>query len=530
MKRREFLVASVGLLAGSTWAELPGARSDGALPPGGSAPGHSKPNIVVILADDLGYADLGCQGCRDIPTPHTDSLATNGIRFTNGYSNHPVCSPSRAALLSGRYQHRFGFEHNSGPEEHAAENFGLPREELTLAERLKGLGYATGMVGKWHVGFNEGLRPHERGFDYHFGFLGGAHNYLPGGKSRAALVRNGERVEESDYLTDVFAREASDFVDRGKDGPFFLYLAFNAVHTPLQATGKYEERFADIADPKRRTYAGMLSAMDDAVGRVLGKLREHNLEEDTLVFFYSDNGGPTRQTTSSNAPLRGYKGQVLEGGIRVPFLAQWKGALPAGAVYPHMVMGFDVHATALAAAGGAMPTEKPLDGVNLLPYLTGKEDGAPHERLFWRAGQQRAVREGNWKLVQVAGEESQLYNLGEDIGESRNLAEAMPDIVQRLQSVYGDWDKQMSPAKWVRQDGRSSRSGRQPGERQPNAERRGALQERFNEYDRDQDGKVTAQEFPRADLFEAMDANKDGALTLQEAQNYSRSRRQVEEE
>lgn len=516
MKRREFLSSSLALLAGSSvfgqrqaFGQVTEAVPVGAVP----AKGGAKPNVVVILADDLGYADLGCQGCKDIPTPNIDSIARNGVRFTDGYANHPVCSPSRAGLMSGRYQHRFGFEHNSGPESHAADNFGLPRDERTLAERLKELGYATGMVGKWHIGFKEGLRPHERGFDYHFGFLGGAHNYLPGGR-RASLVRNGEAIEEREYLTDAFARESVAFVERSKDKPFFLYLAFNAVHAPLEATKPYEDRFPHIADRKRRTYAAMSAAMDDAVGRVLAKLREHELEDNTLIFFYSDNGGPTPQTTSRNAPLRGYKGMLLEGGIRVPFLMQFKGTVPTGQVCPHMVMGFDVHATALAAAGGAMPTDKPLDGVDLLPFLTGKREGAPHQELFWRAGEQQAVRSGDWKLLQFQGQAPQLYNLREDIGESRNLAADSEQRVQELRKLYQDWSNNMTPAQWRRQGGRGD--GRQGGR----------MFERFKQYDKDGDGRVTQQEFPQSETFKQIDANGDGVITLDELPAYLQRRRQ----
>lgn len=470
------------------------------------------PNIVIFLADDLGYADLGVQGCQDIPTPHIDSIAKGGVRFTDGYANHPVCSPSRAALMSGRYPHRFGFEHNSGPERYAAENFGLPRDEPTLAERLKPLGYATGMVGKWHIGFKEGLRPHERGFDFHFGFLSGAHTYLPGKRDPDPLVRNGTTVtDEKEYLTDAFAREAVSFLDRSKGGPFLLYMALNAVHAPLEATSKYEQRFASITDPKRRTYAGMLSAMDDAVGRVLAKLKEIGQDENTLIFFYSDNGGPTSQTTSRNDPLRGFKGQVLEGGIRVPFLVRWQGRLPEGKVYDQPVMAFDIHATALAAAGGTFPTEKPLDGVDLLPFLTGEKSGAPHDRLFWRSGPQSAVRMGDWKLVSVRGEAPQLFNLRDDVGESQDRAQAEPAKLAELRTAYQAWDAQMMPAQWVRQDARTARRSA-AGPVAP------AGADPFRERDRDGDGKLTREElgFPR--LFDRLDTDKDGFLTRKEAE------------
>jgi arylsulfatase A-like enzyme len=490
-----------------------------------------RPNLLVILADDLGYADLGCQGCTDIPTPHIDSIAAGGVRFTDGYATHPVCSPSRAGLMSGRYQHRFGFEHNSGPELYAAPNFGLPRSIPTLAERLKAAGYATGMVGKWHIGFQQGLRPHERGFDDHFGFLGGAHTYFPDRGERVSLVRNGEPVEEREYLTDAFARESVAFIERNKARPFFLYLAFNAVHSPLQATQAYEDRFPQIADPKRRTYAGMTAAMDDAVGRVLETLREHRLEENTLVFFYSDNGGPTRQTTSRNDPLRGYKGQVFEGGIRVPLLIQWKGKLPAGQVYRKPVMAFDITATALAAAGIATPKEKPLDGVDLLPFLLGQKREAPHASLFWRAGPQHAARVGDWKLVHDPrqGERDMLFLLAEDIGEQKDLAAERPEKLKELRAAYAAWAGQMMPAQWVRQDRRNAEPrGKlkdQPLPRRRGGSRGARLEQAFRRADRNADGKLSAEEFPRPEVFQNVDRDGDGLATPEEIRQYYRDRR-----
>lgn len=423
------------------------------------------PNIVIFLADDLGYADIGVNGCTDIPTPHIDGIARNGVRFTDGYATHPVCSPSRAGLLTGMYQHRFGFEHNSGPERFADPHFGIPREIPTLAEKLRAAGYATGMVGKWHVGFREGLRPHERGFEEHYGFLGGARSYRPDSRREdAALLRNGAVVtDETDYLTDAFAREAVNFIERSKEKPWFVYVAFNAVHSPLEATAAYKDRFPHIADAKRKIYAGMLAALDDAVGRVLAKVHNLGQENDTLVMFYADNGGPTQQTTSRNDPLRGFKGQLFEGGVRVPFLMQWKGTIPAGLTFTHPVMGFDCHATALAAADVAMPVKSPpIDGVDLLPFLQGTRDGLPHERLFWRAGDRYAVRAGEWKLVQERGSAPQLFNLRNDVGERHDLAVEQPARLEDLQAAYHGWESQMKPARWRRQDRRTAEPGSRP--------------------------------------------------------------------
>ncbi|MCS7026487.1 MAG: sulfatase [Bryobacteraceae bacterium] len=410
-----------------------------------------KPNIVVIVADDLGYAGISAQGCDDIPTPHIDSIARNGIRFTSGYVSCPVCSPTRAGLMTGRYQQRFGHEFNPGPADQASENFGLPLQEMTLADRLKSLGYATGLVGKWHLGYCPQYHPLRRGFDEFFGFLGGAHSYLPSRQRNPrgnALLRGTEEIEEREYLTDALAREAVSFVERKKNSPYFLYLCFNAVHTPMEAVPEYESRFQNISNSLRRTHAAMLAAMDDAVGRLLAKIRELKQEENTLIFFLSDNGGPTRQTTSKNTPLRGYKAQIFEGGIRVPFLMQWKGHLRAGQVFDKPVTALDIFPTAIAAAGGQAP---PVDGVDLLPFLTGKTEGDPHDKLYWRFGPQCAIRKGDWKLLRTADGDWELYNLRKDISETNNLASHEPQRVEELKADWEAWNRQLKPPSWQTQ-------------------------------------------------------------------------------
>lgn len=409
-----------------------------------------RPNIVILLADDLGYADVGFHDCKDIPTPNLDALAKGGVRCTNGYVSGVYCSPTRAGLMTGRYQQRFGHEFNPSGGKMGADAAGLPLSETTLADRLKTAGYKTGLVGKWHLGATAKMQPNQRGFQEFFGFLGGAHSYFP--EDTKTIFRNGQAVQEKEYLTDAFAREAIAFIDRHHAEPFFLYLAFNAVHTPMHAGEKYLNRFPNIKDKQRRTYAGMLSAMDDAVGAVLAKLRASGLEENTLIAFFSDNGGPTMQGTtvngSINAPLRGSKRQTLEGGIHVPFVVHWKGKLPAGKVYENPVLQLDLHTTALAVAGVEVKPEWKLDGVNLLPYLQGKNSAKPHETLTWRFGQQMAIRHGDWKLVQYDTTGRKLYNLAHDIGESKDVARSNPEKVKELETIWHTWNKELAKPLW----------------------------------------------------------------------------------
>ena len=427
-----------------------------------------RPNIIVIVADDLGYHDVGFQGGKDISTPNLDSLAATGVQCTSGYVSCPVCSPTRAGLLTGRYQQRFGHEHNPGPQ--TSGNIGLPLTETTLANRLKAAGYHTGIVGKWHLGGDPTRVPTARGFDEFFGFLGGAHKYLDlEGDERGPIYRGTEPVDEQEYLTDAFGREAVAFVQRhsGADNaahPFFLYFTFNAVHNPLEAPQKYLDRFASIENPRRKTYAAMLSALDDNVGLVLAKLREKQLENDTLIFFVSDNGGPSptaeqpnRGNNSNNAPLSGAKGQLFEGGIRIPYVIRWKGHLPEGQKYDQPVITLDIHPTALAVAGVELSAgDKPLDGVSLLPYLVGGKAEPPHESLFWRFGPgNSAIRSGHWKLLKIDGRPTALYDLAADIGETKNLADANAAKVEELSKSLSIWDSQLEKPRWGRQ-GRDS--------------------------------------------------------------------------
>ncbi len=417
-----------------------------------AAENKDRPNFVIIVADDLGYADLGVQGCKDIPTPNIDSMAAAGVRFTNGYVSCPVCSPTRAGLQTGRYQQRFGHELNPGPPLSAEPNFGLPLSEVTLADRLKSAGYATGIVGKWHLGYQPKMHPLERGYDEFFGFLAGSHDYLEcDDEKKGPILRGKTVVEEKEYLTEALARESAAFIERHKAGPFMLMLTFNAIHTPMQATDKYLERFEAIKDPLRKKTAAMLSAMDDAVGVVLKKLRDAELEEKTLIFFVSDNGGPTKANGSRNTPLRGFKSQVWEGGIRVPFLAQWKGRILAGKVYDKPVSALDIHPTCLAASGGKfeIPSDKALDGVDLLPFLIGTKPGMPHDALFWRYGTHSAVRKGDYKLVRINKEEG-LYDLAADLSEAKNLIDEQPDIARELRELYKRWDAELIPPAWGR--------------------------------------------------------------------------------
>ena len=460
------------------------------------APASTKrPNVVLIVADDLGYGDVGAYGSETIATPHIDALAGAGVRLTDGHVSAAVCSPSRAGLMTGRYQSRFGYEYNpsfnfeSGPEA----GLGLPVTETTLADVLRAAGYATGLVGKWHLGIHDEYHPLNRGFDEFYGVFGGGTSYidsrLPGTHSwpaegapterdphiARAIIDGREPVDVPEYLTDVFAAKAVDFIGRHAGGPFFLMLSLTAPHTPIQATDKYVDRNLHIEAEGARIFAAMVSSVDDAVGDVAGALKEHGLDGNTLVFFISDNGciNYMPDVICTNAPLSGAKRYQLEGGIRVPFIAAWPDGLPRGVVYDEPVISLDILPTAAAAAGLA-PGD--VDGVDLLPHLRGEAEAPPHEFLFWRSHPNVAVRWGDWKLWRVDrterdldeamsaggrllpienyppvsefGQATLLYNLATDIGERENVADAHPDVVERMESELAAWAEGLAEPMW----------------------------------------------------------------------------------
>ena len=403
--------------------------------------GNGKPNVVVILGDDTGWAEFGFQGNKEIPTPNIDSIAANGVRFTQGYVSGPYCSPTRAGLMTGRYQTRFGHEFNSS----ASKKLGLSLKEKTIADHLKGAGYATCAIGKWHLGAGDDHKPMKRGFDEYFGTLGNTPYFHPTQFVDSRISSDVMKIDDPNfYTTDAYGDRAAEWIGK-QNGPYFLYLPFNAQHAPLEATKDKLAKFAHIQNEKRRTFAAMMSSMDDAVGKVLAKIREKKQEENTIIFFFTDNGGPTGNNTSINTPLRGVKATTWEGGVRIPFCMQWKSKL-SPQTYEEPVIQLDILPTCLAAIG--VETPKNLDGVDLMPFLDKRTKLAqPHQTLYWRFGDQWAVRHGDWKLVKAngGGMEPGLYNLKEDISESKNLAEANPEKVSELKSLWDKWNGEQAP-------------------------------------------------------------------------------------
>ncbi|WP_299555883.1 sulfatase-like hydrolase/transferase [Seonamhaeicola sp.] len=429
---------------------------------------ESKPNIIVILADDLGYKDVGFTGSKEIFTPNLDKLANNGVIFKNGYVTHPFCGPSRAGLVTGRYQARFGLEINLTNSPFDMYN-GLPKTEQTFAKRLQKSGYKTGIIGKWHLGGSYGFHPNRRGFDYFYGFVSGGHNYFPeltekyrpliGKKgdplyaanegTKQPLTRNDKLAEFDEYLTTALSKDAARFIKGSKDQPFCLYLAYNAPHKPLEAPEDVIAKYKHIKDPNRRTYAAMIDVMDQGIGTVVDALKKTGKLENTLIFFLSDNGGhrPDKKgyTFADNGPFKEGKGSMHEGGSHVPFILHWPGGNLKTGEFDGLVSALDIAATAVALGKGDT-SGKPLDGKNLIPYLTGEKSGSPHDALFWRIETNKAfaVRTEQAKfLLENWGKDPnpKLYDMEKDPYESTDLSNKAKKTRAELAKLWNDWNK-----------------------------------------------------------------------------------------
>ena len=417
----------------------------------------SPPNIIIIISDDQGYADVGFHGSKEIFTPNIDRIAKNGVVFSQGYVSYAVCSPSRAGLITGRYQNRFGYTRNIllAPKDSL---MGLPISEQTLPEVLNNVDYKTKAIGKWHLGAHESLIPEKRGFDEFFGFLIGGHRYFPEDLTLNDLTEanrqmdgyitriydNGRRINTKKYLTEELSDNAVKFIEDNAKDPFFLYLSYNAPHTPLQATERDLERNGHIDVEKRRTYAAMVSSMDDGVGLILDKLEEKNISENTIVVFFSDNGGVEWYNFSDNGPLRGIKGDFFEGGIRVPFTMQWPKKIKPGINYNKPIIALDVFATVVSAASAEKFIKNNIDGVNLIPYINGEVNGSPHDYLFWKNPDKDidVIRDNRYKYIRVKDDEY-IFDLDNDLSEENNIISSSKNIYQELKLKFNEWEKDM---------------------------------------------------------------------------------------
>ncbi|GGZ88036.1 N-acetylgalactosamine-6-sulfatase [Algibacter mikhailovii] len=425
---------------------------------------QDRPNILVILADDLGYADLGFTGSKDIKTPNLDKLANNGVVIKNGYVTHPYCGPSRAGLITGRYQARFGMEINLTNSPYDMYN-GLPLTEQTFANRLQKSGYKTGIIGKWHLGGSNTFHPNNRGFDYFYGFLSGGHSYFPDnvrthmpliipGKDRPhysaneggywPLTRNDKPAEFNEYLTTALSNDAAKFVANSSQ-PFCLYLAYNAPHTPLEAPKETIEKYRHIKDKKRRIYSAMVDEMDKGIGIVVKALEKSGQLDNTLIFFLSDNGGPRKsgETFTNNGNFKKGKGSMYEGGSHVPFIVHWPNGNFKIRTFDGLVSALDIAKTAVEIGNGDT-SGKPLEGVNLIPYLKGDKEGSPHEALFWRRkdGVAWAVRTLEGKYQKENSDQlSALFNMTEDPYEDFNIINTSPKLRKELAKLWNEWNK-----------------------------------------------------------------------------------------
>lgn len=448
------------------------------------SPAKARYNIVVIVADDLGFGETGMMGNREIPTPNIDALAESGVRCTSGYVTASYCSPSRAGIVTGRYQARFGYDANPTGKKNLLPKSGLPSSERTFVQTLRDAGYRTGLVGKWHLGGTAEKHPMKRGFESFYGFLHEGHYYVPGPPHEGVytmlrdtsidsgervrdgnlvrgnyarineppydqdnpILRGSEEIEESRYLTDAIAEEAVEFIDEHQEEPFCLMVCFNAVHSPMQASEADVETLRRISDIQRRIFGGMVLALDRGVGMITDAIVETELHRKTLVVFVSDNGGPTAELTSSNAPLRGGKGTLYEGGVRVPMIWSLPGKLPAGHTESRIVTSLDIAATALDLA--KLEPNPMADGISLFDWIEDPIRGG-HEEVFWRMpGGRAAMRVGNWKIVRPRrSDRFELYHLQSDLAEQRDLSGTQRDKLKELTNRWRSLNATMPPLK-----------------------------------------------------------------------------------
>ena len=472
----------------------------------GPTASQSAPNIIVIVADDLSPYEVSAYGVDHISTPHIDQIASEGVLFKEAYATAPTCAPSRAGIITGRVQNRYGFEtqimefyptnmieYLSGkyfvetgefimkakpdfPSEWQVHKQGVPPTEINLAEALKPLNYTTGNVGKWHLGISKHHVPLKRGFDYQYGFYGAFSLYTPekhwshiinhehqsfsaqhqwnmGRYGEAAILEMGKEVEEDQYLTFAFRDKAINFIEQKKEEPFFLYCTFSAPHVPFQAPVDYYCMYEHVEDDNKRVYYAMISALDDAVGAIHQKVKDAGIEDNTLIFFISDNGGASYTKATDNGPLKGGKLNQFEGGIRIPFIMKWPGKIPAGMVYDYPVSTTDIFATSVLNAGGSLASDRDYDGVDLVPYLNGEKVERPHDHFFWRADHIWAIRDGDYKLILSTRDGwAELYDLKNDISEEFDLKDQLPELYEKLRNKHLEWQQANLPERpmWPR--------------------------------------------------------------------------------
>lgn len=409
-------------------------------------PKDPRPNIIVILIDDAGYADFGFMGSKDLATPNIDKLAQHSISFSDAHVTASVCSPSRAGILTGKYQQRFGYECNEGDG-----YTGMDTGQTLIPKILQKHGYATAAFGKWHLGFEKAQHPLQKGFQYYYGFLSGSRSYFyrpekdDRNDSKNALLENYQQVSFNGYLTDVLGEKAAEYIRLNKEHPFFMYWAPNAVHTPMEATKEDLDKFTGHP---RQKLAAMTYSLDRAIGKIIDELKQQGLFENTLVFFLSDNGG-ANNNQSSNFPLKGFKGNEFEGGHRVPFLLSWPKVFQDKKSFRGITSSLDIFPTALEAAGVNVNSSLGLDGTSLLPYLKKEKQNDPHRQLVWRKDKAGAIRDGRYKLLQIRGAGDRLYDLNNDPGETKDLHLEKPEIYSKMKNQFSLWEKDKMKPIWT---------------------------------------------------------------------------------